>query len=101
MKGKKKLFKKQLATCYKNYYMNLMNCVFFFFAKNKIIVGNPMVGSLVIGLSYCDLCHLGLVGPKGSIGRIYNPSLFLFSPIIGFLEISYQTLIMQHLLEAF
>jgi hypothetical protein len=40
-----------------------------------------MVGSLVISLSYCDLCHLGLVGPKGSIGRIYNPSLFLFSPI--------------------
>jgi len=35
----------------------------------------------------------GLVGPKGSIGRIYNPSLFLFSPI-GFLEILYQTLIM-------
>jgi hypothetical protein len=59
-----------------------------------------MVGSLVIGLSWGDLCHLGLVGPKGSIGRIYNPSLFLFSPI-GFLEILYQTLIMWHLLEGF
>ncbi len=88
-----------MATCYKTYYMNVI-IYLFIFPKKKIIVINPMVGSRVIGLSWCDLCHLGLVGPKGSIGTIYNPSLFLFSPI-GYLKILHQTLIMRHLLEGF
>ncbi len=76
---KKKLVKIFLATCYKTYHMNLMIFIFYlyFFCQkwNHCGKSNGQI-SCYWHFMICLICHLGLVGLKGSIGTIYNPSLF-------------------------